>query len=161
MYPQSYQYQIPFNQIIPGLTPLFYPMQPPVYQPGPGGRPPVGRPPQSGTPGGRPPVGRPPQSGPQPGGPPQSQPPGRRPPGFVPARPRRPQQGQIGTLAVDPGAVRPCAFRFVYLWLENGQQFWAYLVFVGRTSVAGWRWTGFNWVYFGIDTRNIDSFVCY
>jgi hypothetical protein len=146
MYPQFFQYQIPFNQVIPGLTPLFYPSQPPYYQPGPGGRPPIGRPPQQ---------------GPQPGGPSQSQPPGTRPPGFVPARPRRPEQGQSGILAVDPGAVRPCTFRFVYLWLENRQQFWAYLVFVGRTSVAGWRWTGYNWVYFGTDTRNIDTFVCY
>jgi hypothetical protein len=33
-------------------------------------------------------------------------------------------------------------------------------VFVGRNSVAGWRWNGFRWVYFGVDLRRIDSFVC-
>jgi hypothetical protein len=64
-------------------------------------------------------------------------------------------------LAVDPGAIRPCRFRFVYLWLDNRQQFWAWLIFVGRQSVAGWRWTGFNWVYFGLDLNRISSFVCY
>lgn len=118
-----------------------------LFGPGPGFRPPIGpegpgRPPQG--PGG---PGRPPEG---PTG--QSTPPGR-PPSFTPER-------APSVMAVDPGAIRRCRFRYVYLWLDNGQEFWAYLVYVGRRSVAGYRWIGFRWVYFGTDLRNIESFIC-
>lgn len=85
-------------------------------------------------------------------GPGAGQPPGR-PPAFVP-------QQATGVFAVDPGGIRRCMFRYVYIWLDNGQQFWAWLVFVGRNSVAGWRWIGFRWVWFGIDLNRITSFFC-
>lgn len=142
------------------------------YQFDPMNRQPFGMPfgPQSGQPFGPPPCpsfGQPfgPPSG-QPFGPPapgagtgpQSGPPSGPPPSFVPQHP--PSTG-VSAFAVDPGAIRPCMFRFVYLWLKNGRQFWAWLVFVGPRSVAGWRWTGFNWVYFGEDLRRIESFVCF
>ncbi|MFZ5965667.1 MAG: hypothetical protein ACOYVK_00615 [Bacillota bacterium] len=109
----------------------------------------------------RPPFGFPPgpPSGP-PFGPPFGTPPGQQGPPATPP-PRFTPQRPVSIFAVDPGAIRPCQFQFVYLWLTNGREFWAYLVFVGRRSVAGFRWTGFRWVYFGTDLRNIDSFVCY
>lgn len=84
-------------------------------------------------------------------------PPSGPPPAFTPQQ----SQAQVGVLAVDPGAIRPCRFRFVYIWLTNRQQFWAWLVFVGPRSVAGWRWNGFRWVYFGVDIDRIESFVCF
>jgi len=62
---------------------------------------------------------------------------------------------------IDTGAIRPCRFRFVFIWLENGRSFWAWLTFVGRRSVAGWRWIGYRWVYFGVDLDDIQSFYCY
>ena len=135
--PFRYQAQIPFRRFFR------------QFRPSPPGRRPPGQE-------GPPPVG--PPAGPPPFGPPgqQSGPPSGPPPSFVP------QRGVgIAPLAVDPGAIRPCLFRFVYIWLENGRQFWAWLVFVGPRSVAGWRWTGFSWVYFGTDLENISSFVCY
>lgn len=67
----------------------------------------------------------------------------------------------IGVLAVDPGSIRRCRFRFVYLQLRNGREFWIWLTFVGRRSISGWRWTGYRWVYFGVDLRQIESFYCY
>lgn len=91
-----------------------------------------------------------------PGRPPEG-PPSGPPPTYVPKKPV--SQGP-GAYAVDPGAIRPCTHRYVYIWLNSGRSFWAYLVYVGRTSVAGWRWNGFRWVYFGVDLRRIDSFVC-
>ncbi len=94
-----------------------------------------------------PPAGRPVQQG----GPPSGSP-----PSFVPER-----NDDISIRAVDPGSIRPCLYRYAYIWLENGRQFWAWLVFVGPRSVAGWRWTGYNWVYFGTDLENISSFLCY
>jgi hypothetical protein len=112
----------------------------------PGGGGPMGPPP--GFPGSPPPVG-PPSQGPQ-GGPPTSPP-----PTFVPA-----ETQQAEAFAVDPGSIRRCLFRFTYVWLRNFQQFWFYPTFVGSRSVSGYRWTGFNWVYFGINLRQIRSFTC-
>lgn len=63
--------------------------------------------------------------------------------------------------AVDPGAIFGCVFRFVYIWQENGQQYWAYITFVGPNSIAGYRWTGLFWVYFGLDLKQINEFYCF
>lgn len=118
----------------------------------PGGGPPFGPPggPPSGFPGGG--MGPGPQpgpSGPQPMGPP---------PSFTPAKP---QTHGIGVQAVDPGAIRRCLYRFTFVWLDNGRSFWIFPVFVGRRSLAGYRWNGRRWVYFGIDLRRIESFTCF
>ncbi|AKO90942.1 hypothetical protein [Priestia filamentosa] len=85
---------------------------------------------------------------------PTSGPPTAPPPTFVP-------QQQVETFAVDPGGIARCLFNYTYVWLRGAEQFWFYPIFVGRTSVAGYRWTGFNWVYFGIDLRQIQSFTCF
>mgnify|MGYP005829577297 CR=1 FL=1 len=108
-----------------------------------------------------PPMGGPPGV---PGPPPSIAPPGQGvgggaptspPPAFVPA-----QTQQAGAFAVDPGSIRRCLFRYTYVWLSGNQQFWFYPIFLGRTSVAGYRWTGFRWIYFGISLRQIQSFTC-
>jgi hypothetical protein len=95
-----------------------------------------------------------------PGGP-QGGAPSGPPPKFTPSKAQAQSFGGPGVFAVDPGAIRPCRFRFVYIWLRNGNSFWAWLTFVGRNSASGYRWNGRRWVYFGIDLRRIDSFVCY
>lgn len=128
--------QGPFNQFIPPFGPGF-------------------QGPPSGAPFG-PPSGAP--FGPPSGGPFQG-PPSGPPPDFVP---QQAGPGGIGIQAVDPGSIRRCTFRFVYIWPERRRRgFWAFLVFVGPRSVAGWRWNGRRWVYFGMDIRRIDSFECY
>ncbi|HLR51378.1 MAG TPA: hypothetical protein VK072_00690 [Candidatus Avamphibacillus sp.] len=85
----------------------------------------------------------------QTGGPPTSPP-----PAFQPTQPG------VQTFAVDPGAIQGCLFRFTYVWL-NRDSFWFYPVFVGRNSVAGYRWRRNRWVYFGIDLNQIQSFQCF
>ncbi|EIT84521.1 hypothetical protein A374_14365, partial [Fictibacillus macauensis ZFHKF-1] len=69
-------------------------------------------------------------------------------------------QGSPSVYAVDPGAISPCLYQYVYLRLTNGQGFWAWLTYVGRQSVAGFRWSNRRWNYFGLDTNMISSFVC-
>ncbi|WP_188455974.1 hypothetical protein [Virgibacillus oceani] len=76
------------------------------------------------------------------------------PPSFTPEQP------QFQTFAVDPGAIRRCLFRFTYIWLRR-DAFWFYPVFLGRNSIAGFRWTGFRWVYFGIDLDRVEAFQCF
>ena len=65
-----------------------------------------------------------------------------------------------GLRAVDAGAISGCLYSFTYLWLNNRQQFWFFPTFVGRRSVAGYRWMHNNWVYMGFDLRMVDSFFC-
>lgn len=81
------------------------------------------------------------------------------PPSFIP----QPQMshGQVSTFAVDPGAIRRCLFRWTYIWMRGNQQFWFFPVFIGRNSVAGYRWAGWRYVYFGVDLRRIEQFRCF
>jgi hypothetical protein len=123
-----------------------------------GQQPPFGGPPFGGPPfGQQPPFGGAPFGGGQGFGPPSGPP-----PAFEPSMA---QMGGFGiggptVFAIDPGAIRPCSFRFVFIVLENGRRFWAWLTFVGRRSIAGWRWNGFRWVFFGIDLDDIRAFFC-
>ncbi|MEH7225998.1 hypothetical protein V7112_19470 [Bacillus sp. JJ1566] len=113
-----------------------------------GSFPPFGPPSQS--PGGGPPFGTPGQG--QGGGPPTAPP-----PSFVPTQ----SQQQAEAFAVDPGSIRGCLFRYTYVWLRGREQFWYFPTFVGRSSVSGYRWNGFRWMYFGISLRQIQSFTCF
>lgn len=94
--------------------------------------------------------------GPNQGGTPTS-----APPSFTPSKTGPQAFGGPSLKAVDPGAIRPCTFRFVYIWPKRGQGFWSYLTFVGNRSASGFRWTRGQWRYFGIDLRRIDSFQCF
>ncbi|MDQ0200944.1 hypothetical protein [Neobacillus ginsengisoli] len=67
----------------------------------------------------------------------------------------------VGLYAVDPGGIRHCLYRYTYIWLNNGRSFWYYPTYVGRTSVAGYRWRGYNWEYYGMDLSRIRSFSCH
>ncbi|WP_245208681.1 collagen-like protein [Gottfriedia endophytica] len=77
------------------------------------------------------------------------------PPSFVP------QQASVTPFAVDPGAISGCLRRNTYVWLRDDEQFWFFPTFVGRNSVAGFRWNGRFWMFFGIDLRRISSFTCF
>lgn len=134
-------YDCPFYRQFPGGG--FTPPRPPF---GPGGGP-------GGAPGGGP--------GGQHGGVPSGPP-----PSFTPSKNQAQVQsfggpGGISAQAIDPGAIRRCRFRYVYIWLRNGNSFWAWITFVGRRSIAGYRWNGRRWVYFGMDLRRIDAFICF
>ena len=149
----------PFGGPSSGSSPGMPGSQPQMGMPGsqpqmgmPGSQPQMGMPgsqPQMGMPGSQPQMGMPGQG--------QSGPPTSPPPSYVPAQT---QALHAGTFAVDPGSMRRCLFRYTYIWMRNRQQFWFYPIFLGRNSVAGWRWTGFRWMYFGLSLRDIESFTC-
>ncbi|MEW9123895.1 MAG: hypothetical protein AB2421_14385 [Thermotaleaceae bacterium] len=131
-----------YDQNIASMQQPRFPFWPPVAPPGrPPFRPPITPPVGPGVPPFAPPTG-------------PTTPPSGPPPSFVPQQPP-------SLFFVDPGAIRPCLFRFVYIWPTAGPGFWAYLIFLGPNSVSGFRWIGRNWVYFGMDLRNISTFICY
>ena len=89
------------------------------------------------------------------------------PPNYIPSKKdngvQNLYQGQYGPepKAVSSNSIRFCVFKYTYIWEVNGRNYWAFLFNVDRQSVSGFRWTGRNWVYFGINLRRIDAFVCY
>ncbi len=95
------------------------------------------------------------------GFPPTQQPSGNQPPQSPPPS-WTPEYPNVQTFAVDPGAISGCMFRFTYVWLSRRQGFWFFPVFVGRTSVAGYRWNSRRnrWEYTGLDLNQINSFTC-
>ena len=132
-----------------GVSPIQEPSQLPRFGGGQQGFPPFGGgqqgfPPFGGGQQGFPPFG---------GGQQQSGAPSTPPPSYTP-------QESVSAFAVDPGAIRGCLYRFTFVWLNNGNRFWFYPTFVGRDSVAGYRWRNFRWVYYGTDLRRIRSFRC-
>lgn len=142
----DYEFNDDFTEFIPFYTCPYF-----RQQHFPGGNNPPPRPPY-GPPGGHP--------GMPPGG--HQGMPSSPPPGYKPPKPVEPHMhGGITPKAVDPGAIMPCRFRFTYIWLRNGNSFWAYITYVGRTSIAGYRWNGRRWIYFGMDLRRIESFTCH
>ncbi|MBZ9607514.1 hypothetical protein G9F73_006750 [Clostridium estertheticum] len=86
--------------------------------------------------------------------------PSSAPPNFTPSQPQSQQFGAT-PLAIDPGAIRPCLYRFVYIWPRRERGFWAWLTFVGPRSISGFRWNRNRWRFFGMDLRNINSFQCF
>ncbi|SES97807.1 hypothetical protein SAMN05421676_102257 [Salinibacillus kushneri] len=76
-------------------------------------------------------------------------------------------QGQFGggpsVQAVDPGSFQGCLRRLTDVRLTNRRRFWFYPTYIGRRSVAGYRWfpRRNQWAYTGFDTNSIESFQCY
>lgn len=85
-------------------------------------------------------------------------PPTSPPPNFTP---KQSESKSSNTKAIDQGAIAPCTFRFSYIWPKKGNSFWAFLIYVGKKSVAGWKFMRGRWVYFGMDLKEIKSFTCY
>ncbi|WP_146808563.1 MULTISPECIES: collagen-like protein [Aneurinibacillus] len=140
------QFNVP---TVPGLPPrpptggfpppppgYFPPFQPPTQPPYPGPFPGEGQ-----LPGGQ---GQPPQ-------------PTSPPPSFVPQQP----QGGVGTLAVAPSSLRMCLYRWTYVWLSNGEQYWIWPFSIQQRTVSFYRYIPFfGYTIGGLDTRRINSFVC-
>jgi hypothetical protein len=89
------------------------------------------------------------------------------PPNYIPSKSSAgvqgfgPSGGGIGTTAVSANSIKFCLYKYTYIWEINGRNYWAFLLNIDRRSVSGFRWFRRRWVYFGVDLRRIDSFVCY
>lgn len=110
---------------------------------------------------------------PPPGSPVNSGGPQGGPPNYIPSKndkgvqklfgsgDKKGEKDGLSTKAVSPGSISFCLYKFTYIWETNGRSYWCYLLNVDSRSVSGFRWLGRSWVYFGVDLRRIDSFICY
>lgn len=92
------------------------------------------------------------------------------PPNYIPSKNDKGVQSLGGSSSSSGGAqlkavsgqsISFCLYQNTYIWQTNGRSYWAYLVYVDKKTVSGFRWTGWGWAYFGVDLRMIDSFLCY
>jgi hypothetical protein len=87
----------------------------------------------------------------------QQAPPKNPPPNYTP---KLSDAASPTLTTVEFGVVAPCIFKFTYLWLKSGDSFWSYIVYVSKTSIAGWKYKAGQWVYFGLDLKEIKNFIC-
>ena len=79
-------------------------------------------------------------------------------PTYTPQKPQKAVQGQGVAYLVEAPSMGGCIGRWVYIWPTNGGPgYWMFLVYVGQKSIAGYLANG---LYFGLDTKYIDAFVC-
>lgn len=151
-FPDFGQQGFPGQQFMPNFGPPGFPQG--------GGMPPFGQPgfPQGG---GMPPFGDFGNQYGNQGNQQGQQGPSSPPPSFTPPYPS--SRGGAQVFAVDPGAISGCLYRNTYIWTSRRNGFWMFPTFVGRTSVAGFRWRNRQrrWEYTGIDLNRIDKFSCF
>lgn len=98
------------------------------------------------------------------GSPNQSNMPKSPPPNYIPSKQDKGVQNFSSSKdanAVSPNSIKFCLFKYTYIWEVNGRSYWTFLLNIDKRSVSGFRWLGFSWVYFGLDLRRVDSFICY
>lgn len=80
-------------------------------------------------------------------------------PNYIPEKPQKAAQGAgFTSYLVEAPSMVGCRGRWVYIWpTHGGPGYWLFLVYVGNQSIAGFLATG---MYFGLDTKYIDAFVC-
>ena len=83
---------------------------------------------------------------------------------FGPGGPQRPGGPGGPGGGMDFGRrreMRGCLFRFTYIWLFNGNEFWFYPTFVDNQFVMGFRWRRNRWEFERINLRRIFFFRCF
>ena len=56
--------------------------------------------------------------------------------------------------------LRPCVGKFVYLWLNNGSEYWFYVQSVTPQYLLGWRIRNGRWQNGRIAINRIERFYC-
>ena len=74
------------------------------------------------------------------------------PPSYIPSQ----------TYSTPGTQVPPCTNRYIYIWLNNGAQFWALITNIGTTNAYGYRWhsSTSTWTPYRVALSRITSFLC-
>lgn len=88
----------------------------------------------------------------------KSHPPSTNPPPFIPSKSQSLNNINISGLTSDGSALKPLMFKFIYIWLRDGSNFWSWTTFIYGGHIGGFRWTGYHWENFEVDLRKIDGY---
>jgi len=90
-----------------------------------------------------------------------SRPPTGPPPPFIPSKTQAMYEtwgaGPGTFMLITPPVLQTYMFRYVYIWLKNGSEFWGWINHVDQNFASGFRWNGSSWVPFRINIRAIDG----
>lgn len=66
-----------------------------------------------------------------------------------------------GTNNLDQSTIDHCMKKYMYVWLNNGIEFWSVPILVSNNFIYLWIWDKIEWMYFKMSLQDIDSFICY
>ncbi|PEJ56102.1 transporter [Bacillus sp. AFS002410] len=67
---------------------------------------------------------------------------------------------QTAPYGSNPLGIQNCMYRFTYLWLKNGDNFWFFLTTVAESNIYGYRFFGGRWNFYSVALSEIVSFHC-
>ncbi|QEK11878.1 hypothetical protein FQB35_05565 [Crassaminicella thermophila] len=91
-------------------------------------------------------------------------PPDYPPPPFIPSISKAKAEGRTkvpGTGMICQYAIRNCKFKYTYIWLNNGLQFWTKPILINKNFIYCWIWNNLCWIYQKLAITDIHSFMCY
>ena len=86
------------------------------------------------------------------------------PPSFIPSIYKAKAIGNTktpGTNILSHSTIDHCLKKYMYVWLNNGAEFWSVPIIVKDNYIHVWIWNKGKWKYYTIALDDIDSFICY
>ena len=85
-------------------------------------------------------------------------------PNFIPSIYKAKAQGNTktpGTNILSQSTIDHCMKKYMYLWFNNGTEFWSVPISVVNNDIYLWIWNSNKWTYYTMPLNNINCFICY
>ena len=85
-------------------------------------------------------------------------------PSFIPSIYKAKALGNTktpGTNILEKSTIEHCMKKYMYIWLNNGTEFWSVPIIVKDNYIHIWIWNKVKWTYYTMVLDNINSFMCY
>lgn len=66
-----------------------------------------------------------------------------------------------GTNILSQSTIEHCMKKYMYVWLNNGSEFWSVPIFVENNYIYLWILNNFKLTYYKMPLEYIDCFICY
>ena len=86
------------------------------------------------------------------------------PPNFIPSIYKAKALGNTktpGTNTLSRSTIDHCMKKYMYIWLNNGAEFWSVPIIVKNNYIHIWIWNKVKWTYYTIALDDVDCFICY
>ena len=85
-------------------------------------------------------------------------------PNFVPTIYKAKAVGNTktpGTNVLSQSTIDHCMKKYMYLWLNNGGEYWSVPILVSNNYIYVWIWNKVKWMHYVMPLQNINYFMCY